>query len=1159
MYLKSLTMRGFKSFADKTTLELEPGVTAVVGPNGSGKSNVVDAVAWVLGAQGARALRGSKMDDVIFAGTATRPALGRAEVQLQIDNSDGRLPIEFSEVTIARTLFRSGESEYALNGTPCRLLDIQELLSDSGIGRQQHVIVGQGQLDSVLSSQPTDRRMIIEEAAGILKFRRRKEKAERRLESTEGNVIRLTDMVREVRRSLTPLGRQAESARRSGDLAAELRSIKIFLLGQELKGLQSRLTRIADERQRANDRDAELKRQLGRYDAELILAENELGGNELDGINELRRLVEAARERRRGLAGVLAERQRSLERELEAIADEDVYESLVADALSVRTALAAVDAEEGEVEAAHSALEDARRAVVEAEAAATQAREVDELARAAAEERQRVEHTLTGSRTLFDRVTAEHARSQTRVEELEQLADTHAGTAAALTSELTLAQSNQPQLDEAAEAAHIRRQEAEQARLQAEHARVEAERARAHWLARAEALTAALDVTRTESAVQALQGQSGVDGLVADLVEIDPGAEAAVTAALGEVLRAVAVRTGQMDAAVLDVLAAPDMHALLLATDHAGTAQQPLLPPTLTPLTEVVRARDPHISQTLQRLLSHTALFRGSLSDAMELARTHQDLTIVTERGDRIGGAVWHIGVEQPGVTRAACEEALAAADTASNEVESAIQVAKEAADAVERARLEEESTAAARRSGEANIGALQRDAERMTSERARLQQELDRAMAALASLASDAATAEREVAALTEQFAAAAPSQDVQETARLRSIATTNAERCKEQLATSELEFGRQRAAIAERRTGLQTRLSEIDGRLARHPGQQSQVSARREQVAEAIRSAALQQERLEQARSDLELMWENVMRRAQAADARRSGARAALDALRARRTAAEEELAIARAQLAKLDVETAETNVRLEQATLTAREQYDIETDIARAAEPPELGEGVSFTARARELERELRILGPVNPLAVEEYEAASERHSFLSQQLEDVKDARKELHRIIRTVDQEIVSNFEAAFTDVAKHFEDLFTTLFPGGSGSLSLTDPNDLLHTGIEIEARPSGKNVRRLTLLSGGERSLTAMAYLFAVFRSRPSPFYLLDEVEAALDDVNLQRFLDLVAAFRGEAQLLIVTHQKRTMDTADCIYGVSMPPGGSTKVVSQRINEADQ
>ncbi len=215
------------------------------------------------------------------------------------------------------------------------------------------------------------------------------------------------------------------------------------------------------------------------------------------------------------------------------------------------------------------------------------------------------------------------------------------------------------------------------------------------------------------------------------------------------------------------------------------------------------------------------------------------------------------------------------------------------------------------------------------------------------------------------------------------------------------------------------------------------------------------------------------------------------------------------------------------------------------------------MSYTARARELERELRILGPVNPLAVEEYDAASERHAFLTQQLDDVKDARKELHRIIKTVDHEIVSLFEAAFTDVAKHFEQLFVTLFPGGSGSLVLTEPNDLLNTGIEIEARPSGKNVRRLTLLSGGERSLTAMAYLFAVFRSRPSPFYLLDEVEAALDDVNLQRFLDLVAAFRDEAQLLIVTHQKRTMDTADAVYGISMPPGGSTKAVSQRLREA--
>lgn len=1149
-------MRGFKSFADKTTLELEPGVTTIVGPNGSGKSNVVDAVAWVLGAQGARALRGSKMDDVIFAGTASRPALGRAEVQLLIDNSDGRIPIDFSEVTISRTLFRSGESEYALNGTPCRLLDIQELLSDSGIGRQQHVIVGQGQLDAVLNSQPVDRRMIIEEAAGILKYRRRKEKAERRLETTEGNVIRLGDMVREVRRSLTPLGRQAEAARRSGDLASELRAIKVFLLGQELNGLKEKLGRVADQRREFAQSDLELRSTLGRLDAEVILAENELGGTDVEEVNELRRHVEALRERRRGLTAVLAERQRSLERELEAIADEDVYESLVADAVSVRAGLAALDEDDGSAGVNLAELAEARAELESAERALTAAHQADDAARASYEEQQRLQHALAAAHALRDRCEAEHARADLRVNELELACDRAAETNVTLTAELTHAEEAQPDLDAIARDAAAHRQAAEHAREVAELQRVEAERSRAHWAARAEALATALDATRSGSSVDAMVGHDGVDGLVADLIEITPGYEAAVTAALGEILKAVAVRTNAIGHPLLAILGDDDAHAVMLAVDAGGSSQTPLLPNGARPLADFVRSQDSTVAASLGQLLSHTVFVSGGLQDALDLCRSNPDLIVVTQRGDRIGGAVWQIGAAQPGVTRAAWQEAEDAASAAGHALDAAIAEVAEAGTTIERARIDEESTASTRRQGEERIGGLRRELTRVSGEREAKQRELEVASTSLATLVvdRDAAVAEAEGTAALIANLSMPTAPEV--SGPLRRDADEKAAGARERLATLHLAAERRDAESAERRRGLATRLAEIEARLARHPGEQAQVSARREGVATDIASAATSQGRLEEARVALETMWESVMRRAAAADARRGGARSVLEGLRLQRAKNEETLAGIRQKLSQLDIDEAENKVRLEQATLAAREQYDIEPEVARGAEQPELTTGVSYTARARELERELRILGPVNPLAVEEYDAASERHTFLSQQLEDVKDARKELHRVIRTVDQEIVAQFESAFTDVAKHFEDLFTTLFPGGAGSLTLTDPNDLLHTGVEIEARPSGKNVRRLTLLSGGERSLTAMAYLFAVFRSRPSPFYLLDEVEAALDDVNLQRFLDLVDAFRDEAQLLIVTHQKRTMDAADSIYGISMPPGGSTKAVSQRLRK---
>ncbi|MGH9187414.1 MAG: AAA family ATPase, partial [Acidimicrobiales bacterium] len=343
MFLKTLTLKGFKSFAETTVLDMEPGVTVVVGPNGSGKSNVVDAIAWVLGAQAPSAVRSQKMDDVIFAGTAKRPALGRTEVALTIDNGAGLLPIDFSEVTITRTLFRSGDSEYAINGVPCRLLDIQELLSDTGVGRQQHTIISQGQIDAVLNARPEERRLVVEEAAGVLKFRRRKEKAERRLTATEGNLTRVQDLLREVRRQLRPLERQADAARRHGDLVAELTALRRFLAGREIAGLRARRVSAARTRAELGADESALKASLAQLDTAVSATEAQLsaiGGHDLG--DHLAR-IEALRERARGLAAVLAERRRSLDRERGSVVDAAVVASLEAEAARLADELATVE------------------------------------------------------------------------------------------------------------------------------------------------------------------------------------------------------------------------------------------------------------------------------------------------------------------------------------------------------------------------------------------------------------------------------------------------------------------------------------------------------------------------------------------------------------------------------------------------------------------------------------------------------------------------------------------------------------------------------------------------------------------------------------------------------------------------------------------------
>jgi len=1025
MFLKSLTLKGFKSFADKTTLQFEPGVTVVVGPNGTGKSNLVDAVAWVLGAQGPRTLRGGKMDDVIFAGAPGRAALGRAEVSLTIDNEAGLLPIDFSEVTITRIIFRNtGESEYALNGAPCRLLDIQDLLSDTGIGRQQHVIVGQGQIDSVLTARPEERRAVIEEAAAILKFRRRRERAERRLESTEGNLLRLNDLVREVRRQLTPLQKQADAARRHGGLVDELRAIRLYLAGHEIAGLQARLERVRDQRADLDATETGVRQRLRELDTAVLDVEHSLTALGHDDLADWLVRVESLRERARGVLALLAEKQRGVDRELTAAADRGLVETLVADAVAMRRELEDVDADSAALGPRLTEIEEAERQVAAERAEQSGGGAPDDLrdARSAAE----------------DRLWAADER--------------------------------------------WRQAEADAAR----------------WRARADALALSLGSVRAESGAQHLDGLDGVAGLVADHVEIETGTEAAIAAALGDAMRAVVVAGGDAARDAVELLADGDASALLLVIDagdgdgdgDADAAPAPAAVSTIgRPLAECVRASVPGLQAALDRLLAHTVLVESGWQAALDVALEHPGLVAVTPAGDRLGGAApWRLGggdADASSATQAALEEA----EVASAEAE------------VTRADAEAEVAEAA-----AALAAIR--ASQLDVDESQLAERHD-----LDARANAAATLRRDL--------------------EVRA------------------------AALEERRTMLARRLEGVEGRLAdRDP--EAQATAERHRSGLLGRAGEYEHiaERLRDHLATTDALHDRlqIRRRRQSETARTSGER--LDALRTERAGLEEELTAAREKASRAEIQDAETRMRLEAAVEKLRADFDCEPSAALDATQPEVPEGTTLAGRARELERELRIMGPINPLALQEFDALEERHNFLQQQLDDVKASRRDLTRVIRAVDREIVTVFESAFQDVSERFSELFQTLFPGGTGRLSLTHPDDLLNTGIEIEARPSGKHVRRLSLLSGGERSLTALAYLFAVFRARPSPFYLLDEVEAALDDVNLHRFLDLVHEFREEAQLVVVTHQKRTMEAADVLYGVSMPPGGSSKVVSERISD---
>jgi chromosome segregation protein len=1129
---------------------MQPGVTVVVGPNGSGKSNVVDAIGWVLGAQAPSAVRSQKMEDVIFAGTSNRPALGRAEVSLTIDNSAGLLPIEFSEVTVTRTLWRSGESEYAINGVPCRLLDVQELFSDTGVGRQQHVIVGQGQIDAVLNARPEERRLIIEEAAGVLKHRKRKERSERRLVATETNLTRLGDLLREVRRQLRPLERQADAARRHGDLVAELRALQIFVAGRELATLKRRLADSTAARAELRNEQTLLTRRLTELDTAVMAAEAELGALGGGEVGDVLTRAQALRERARGQLALLAERRRGVDRERAAFVDQAVVASLEADSAQLRADLAALAAES-------EALAPEASALAAAEAGLAEAREAFEAdwgggvptpsGRAA-----EVRGELGALRQALARAGADTERSGRRADHLrDKLARLDAEAADAATKLADLP--DEATLVAALDATRAAREAAETRAAAAESQRDTAEAERHRWAARSDALALALDEARARAGAERLVGVDGVVGTLLDLVDVDPGWEAAVEAACGEALAAVVVDSVDAGRRALAVLAQGDVAAAVLALGAAPVRRD--RPPVGEPVLHHVRPGRPEVGPLLDGLLGAAVAVDGGWPEAIDASLAHPDAVVVTRQGGRFGPGGWHVSTLTTGATGAALDEARSRAAEARSSADAASSEHQRARAALEEARRAETAATQA-------LDARRRSAETLTAAGERARRDRDDAAAELAAAAEqqgegvDRLERDRTRAAELEAELPALAAEEDELRARTEAQAEARA-RLDDQaaaVAAQRADHERRRTALVDRNAFLQNRLAEVEERLAGSVAARHRAEERRAELDAATVA-------LDRLRGFVQHHLEGLEGRVVDLTGRRERETAAqrqlsvrLDGLRRERSTAEKTLTERREKAQRTELDEAEVRLRLEQSIELCRTQLDIEPEAAVNAEAPELADGMTPTVRVRELERELRVMGPINPLALEEYEALAERHTFLTDQLDDVKATRRELNKVIRAIDEEIVRVFAAAYADVSENFEQLFATLFPGGQGRLRLTTPDDLLNTGIEVEAKPSGKNVKKLSLLSGGERSLTALAYLFAVFRSRPSPFYVMDEVEAALDDVNLHRFLDLIAEFRLEAQLIIVSHQKRTMEAADCLYGVTMQPGGSSKVISEKV-----
>ncbi len=1274
MYLKTLTLRGFKSFASATTLRFEPGITCIVGPNGSGKSNVVDAFSWVMGEQGVKTLRGGKMEDVVFAGTASRPPLGRAEVTLTIDNSDGALPIEYSEVTISRLLFRSGQSEYSINGDHCRLLDVQELLSDSGLGREMHVIVGQGQLDQVLHAGPEARRALIEEAAGVLKHRRRKEKALRKLEAMQTNLTRLVDLTAELKRRLKPLGRQAAIARRAAVIQADLRDSRLRLLADDYVTASVELRRDQTDEAAALARRAELERvltQARQREAELDNDEQQHAPR-LAAAQEAWFALSALSERLRGVASLAQERHthlaaqpdaprpgrdpQELEAEAETLREQEV---VLGERLeTAREQLSAANAQRAAAEFALAGEE--RRLAASARAEAVRAERLSRLRAQVGAAQSKASAAQEEAGRLADAVEQARSRAEQARQEYEELQELCAGRdddRAGLTGEHEQATA----------------QLAEAAALVAERRAAERESSgqRAALQARVQALREGVHALRTSKDASGTlladpEKYPGVLGAVAALVSVDAGAQEAVAAALGDAADAVAVTGLDAAVAILEALKSNDTGSagLVIASEPGDTAPPAdgglppgiQLPDGAQPALALVRSAD-GLAPALAGLMSGIVV-AADLAQARELVRTHPALRVVTRQGDVLG-AHWAVGGSgRPAsefTLRSVADEAAAGLEAvderceqAAEQLALAVQAEDQAREAVAKAQavLREVDAAAAEVSG--RLGRLAGAARAARDEAQRLETAIEKAhqaretsQATVAGLEATLAQAEAGAGPLAgaaplagagplagpdadgpfrNQPARAGTAQDEgapppdrealsgQVTAarnaemdarlevrtaeeRLRAIAgradalvaSAAAERQATQRAAAR-RIQRERQAVVARAVadGAAHALTRLAGSLA--------AASEQRQAAEQAskgRAVALKEVRVQV--RDLATEFDRVVDAAHGTEMARAEHRMRLEQLAAR---AAEEFAVSAEELVAeygpdvpVPVISPDSPAPAPAAERSAdadpsNDPMDGSLDAQEAAEgsngsllvpqpapPSEEQQVLTGTIpyvraeqerRAAAAQRQLDQLGKVNPLALEEFEALEERHAFLATQLEDLKKTRRDLLIVVKEVDDRVLEVFASAFEDTAREFEAIFSRLFPGGEGRLILTEPDDMLATGIDFEARPPGKKVKRMSLLSGGERSLTAIAFLLAIFKARPSPFYVLDEVEAALDDTNMQRLLHIFEELRSASQLLIITHQKRTMEIADALYGISMRGDGVSAVVSQRLRERE-
>jgi chromosome segregation protein len=1172
VYLKSLTAKGFKSFADRVNLTLEPGVISVVGPNGSGKSNISDAVLWVLGEQSAKTLRGNSMEDVIFAGSSARQAVGVAEVDLVLDNSDGTLPLEFNEVTITRRMYRNGESEYLLNNSPCRLMDVQDLLHDSGLGRDTHSIISQGRLDEILNSRPEERRSLVEEAAGVLKHKKRKERALRKLSAMDANLERARDVLTEVERQLRPLQRQADKARAYDGLVAQLRDVEVALAVDDLRSLRESWDALLKD-EREHDADIELARyRLGEKERELgtFQALLEEKGLFVGDLGEQRRRIQAVLERLNSGMLLLEEKGKNLiERlselrakvhgaEARSVRRTEEVTRLTEERTAADSQLKGLYQRLGEMRresegarkerlAAEAALAEAtagiRRLRKEIDDARGQMADLDQaLSAFALEEKLIAERTgaLEGQRSaLMNTLSARRTRlietERTRAHTLKQIA---------------LAESD---VDRRVRVVETRRRET--AELRESLTRVRAEAVGLEEVDRAFA-------TATPALAWVLSSERKVPGLVGpvtDLITVEPGLEKAVERALGSDLFCVLVSDSTARAGVLGLLAdhaAGDIAIMALDSAKASSVTSP----AGRRLADAVSCA-PEIRAAVDAMLGDVYLV-PTLEEAIDAADRYPGARFATPDGHM----VWPSGKVTlgPGLDQSASvlerkrrinelhdDESAASAQV--GESEALLAEAEEALRAAQQDALEL-GQALATRSGEHES----------------LREEIGRLEAALTDLDSESRSLEQRAAVIAERTAKDRPSRALMadriekmeaELARVDEEATVKREVRDERF--------REETVISDRLSTCQVDIATVSEREVHLKRQMSTATADLAEIRETLSSSEQTEAALETLRGRIQPthdLYAALLERAEEwavklrdrarfeqadSESLRDTIRGAQDAVRDAQSALDERVAA----LSDLRVAKGQLQVQVDGSLSRIVDEYDVPIERALEAEP--IADRDAAADKAHKLRKQIAQIGPVNELAVEEHASLEGRRGYLAAQIEDLASSRAALTKVVRAIDRKMKDRFLETFEQVDRHFQNIFSVLFPGGHAELAMTDPEDPEQTGIEVIAQPQGKKLQKMTLMSGGEKSLTALALLFALYRTRPCPFYILDEVEAALDDSNLRRFVAFVDSMRTHTQFIVVTHQRRTMEMADVLYGVSMQSDGVSKIVSQRLDRS--